>query len=469
MKKYKRIKLLAAIISPIVVVPTLVSCSRPTHINFLANYVNSLDATSLLGIAPDYFLSNYKDVPNNKFLDFTYLSNAINTSKTNIQRIPIADGKEVNIKGISRLEPYSILFNEWERVDEKKFWDIIPNIAYTSMGDSENKSRWWSDDKVENNLYGEDTSMYRFYKGKSNEEFEYQKIRVNDYKDKDSGVSPQKALLMAAQDLDRIYKLDNKLTNRANNINKLFKQRVQNITSNEAFKTFASVTNKTNRLINTNLDVGIIIGGEGVDDSSSFKFLTPNALPLFYSQQDGKGLGFNFPDPGNGNNTNEWRSSRYIDTFIFDTDGGQSLLNTFKSKFDYLIYVQSMASTLKNSQAYLDLSSFAPLLKEDQQPTYRIYKTTYFKFYDAIWGMYGYNFILDELINNMIPQFMKAPSNKNSPDNKLTNLETLKQSDEKFKINLIPKESYLTLRPDTTSQELTDWNYSKNNNEKPNI
>ena len=70
--------------------------------------------------------------------------------------------------------------------------------------------------------------------------------------------------------------------------------------------------------------------------------------------------------------------------------------------------------------------------------------------------MYGYNFILDELINNMIPQFMKASSNKNSPDNKLTNLETLKQSDEKFKINLIPKESYLTLRPDTKPQELTD-------------
>lgn len=467
MKKYKRIKLLAAIISPIVVVPTLASCSRPTHINFLANYVNSLDATSLLGIAPDYFLSNYKDLPNDKFLNFTYLSNVINTSKTNIQRIPIMDGKEVNIKGISRLEPYAILFNEWERVDEKKFWDIIPNIAYTSMGDSENKSRWWSDDTVTNNLYDKDTSMYRFYKDKNDQEkFEYKKIRVNDYKDKDSGVSPQKALLMAAQDLDRIYKLDNKLTNRANNINKLFKQRVENITSTEAFKTFAGVTNKTNGLINTNLNVGIIIGGEGLDNSSSFKFLTPNALPLFYSQQYGKGLGFNFPDPGNGNNTNKWRSSRYIDTFIIDTAGGDSLLETFKSQFDYLIYVQSMASTLKNSE--VDLKSFAPLLKEGQQPTDRIYKTTYFKFYDAIWGMYGYNFILDELINNMIPKFMEASSNKNSPDNKLTNLETLKQSDEKLKINLIPKESYLTLRPDTRPQELTDWNYS-NNNEKPNI
>ena len=467
MKKYKRIKLLAAIISPIVVVPTLVSCSRPTHINFLANYVNSLDATSLLGIAPDYFLSNYKDVPNDKFLNSTYLSNVINTSKTNIQRIPIMDGKEVNIKGISRLEPYSILFNEWERVDEKKFWDIIPNIAYTSMGDSENKSRWWSDDIVTNNLYNKDQTMYRFYKDKNGQKFEYKKIRVNDYKDKDSGVSPQKALLMAAQDLDRIYKLDNKLTNRANNINKLFKQRVEKITSTEAFKTFAGVTNKTNGLINTNLNVGIIIGGEDVDNSTSFKFLTPNALPLFYSQQDGKGLGFNFPDPVNANNTNEWRSSRYIDTFIFDTAGGKSLLDAFKSQFDYLIYVQSMASTLKNSQ--VNLLSFAPLLKENQQSTDRIYKTTYFKFYDAIWGMYGYNFILDELINNMIPQFMKASSKKNSPDNKLTNLETLKQSDEKFKINLIPKENYLTLRPDTRPQELTDWNYSNNNNEKPNI
>lgn len=467
MKKYKRIKLLAAIISPIVVLPTLASCSRPTHINFLANYVNSLDATSLLGIAPDYFLSNYKDLPNDEFLNFTYLSNVINTSKTNIQRIPIMDGKEVNIKGISRLEPYSILFNEWERVDEKKFWDIIPNIAYTSMGDSENKSRWWSDDIVENNLYGKDETMYRFYQGKNGQEFEYQKIRVNDYKDKDSGVSPQKALLMAAQDLDRIYKLDNKLTNRANNINELFKQRVQKITSDQAFKTFAGVTNKTNGLINTNLNVGIIIGGEGVDNSSSFKFLTPNALPLFYSQQYGKGLGFNFPDPGNGNNTNKWRSSRYIDTFIIDTTGGDSLLETFKSQFDYLIYVQSMASTLKNSE--VGLKSFAPLLKESQQWKNRIYKTTYFKFYDAIWGMYGYNFILDELINNMIPKFMEASSNKNSPDNKLTNLETLKQSDEKFKLNLIPKENYLTLRPDTKPQELTDWNYSKNNNEKPNI
>ena len=42
-----------------------------------------------------------------------------------------------------------------------------------------------------------------------------------------------------------------------------------------------------------------------------------------------------------------------------------------------------MASTLKNNQVDL-LSSFAPLLKENQQSTDRIYKTTYFKFYDAI-------------------------------------------------------------------------------------
>lgn len=463
MKTRMKMKIFTAILAPMVIVPTISSCSKPIHMNFLTNYVNSLDATSLLGIAPDYFLSNYKDITNDQFLNFTYLSQVINTNKTNIQRIPIMDGQEVNIKGISRLQPYTILFNEWEKVDEWKFKDIIPNIAYTSMGDSDSASRWWDDDTEDKYWYEKDTSMYRFYNNGINEDsFNYLSDRVNGYKNKDSGVSPQKALLMAANDLDNIYGLNGKLTKRANDINLLFKKRVENITSSEFFKTFAKVSsntndsiNTTNKLISTNLNVGIIMGGSN-DDSSNYKFLTPNALPLFYSQQVGKGLGFNFPNPTD--NTNEWRRSRYVETFIQDSSGGQQLTDQFKEKFDYLIYVQSRDNVLKRNTP--NLSGFSSLLTKNDESNNninnRIYTTTYYKFYDAIWGMYGYNHILDDLINNIMTQFTSYDT---------TNLDSLKTSDEKYKLNLIPTSSYITLRPNISSEYITDWNYQYNKSE----
>lgn len=471
MNKLKWIKFFSFLAAPAIAVPALTSCfssgSPINHINFLANYVNSLDANSLLGVAPHHFISNKSSFEVEKFIENTYLKDYFNHDKTKVNKYKIMDGQEVNLKDIARLEPYSILFNEWERVDENKFHDIIPHIAYTSMGDTENQSRWWQDDKEETFWYTKDESMLKYYQYTDwNNTNTYQSERVKLYATVDSGVSPQKALLMAAKDLDKIYNLNGALTKRANDSVMQFKNRVTAITNNEYFKTFVSTTSQTvsdNQNSDThknNINVGVVLGGAS-DNSSTWQFLTPNALPLFYSSQQGKGLGFNFPDPKD--NTHKFRFSHYNETYIKSTSSTDELFEQFKNKFDYLIYVQSDTNTVKNNTP--NLEGFDELLKEPKIGDFkkRIYSTTNMKFYDAIWGMIGYEYILNDLVDKMIPQFTSSQyySQKKSSV-KIANSNSLIEEDKKNRWNLIKPQDFVYLTPNMDKTIFKEWNYNKN-------
>lgn len=468
-------KKLLCFVPAVVATPIIAtSCGTINHINFLVNYDNSLDASLALGISPDYYLSNtYKYGENKAYAP--YLDTYLNKSLTKVEDLKIYDGQETDLKALSKLQPYTMMVNEWERVDEKQYDGIVPHIAYTSMGDTQD-ARFNSSDSKETTGYDKDESMTRFYK-KDNNATGPSGSSLNSYGTFDYGVSPQKALTMAAKDIDSIYNTGGIFETRAKEINEMTATRIKAITDDEYFKTFLKskynnssnsvATNISTNETTNNITVGIIAGGSK-NDSSTFSLLTPNALPLFYSTLDGRGLKFNFPEPATtGLDKN---ATTYTATFIkAPNNDGETLIKAFTGKFDYLIYY----STIANSESKLNDSSkteFAKMLKttttgqqtqtkDDSSNTNRIYESTYFDIYDPIWGMMGYSHLLDILLEKIIPQFTKNDTITNTQENGTNTLDALVTKDKANRINFPSKDISSTIRKDTDFTKFPSWNY----------
>ena len=317
-------------------------------------------------------------------------------------------------------------------------------------------ARWNSNDK------DEDKSMTRFYLNNGNptgsEKSSLYRFGKNDY-----GVSPQKAADMAANDIDKIYDTDGLFINRSNQINNKLETIIKDWNSSGEFKKFLTVKNTAqsstdiNNPTNTysnNINLGIISGGTS-DNSSTFRFLTPNALPLFYSGLSGRGLGFNFPEPKNSNFKNE---TNYIDTWIKASESS-TLLTEFEGKFDYLIYFQSLANQSEGKTP--DLSGFKKLLKTEKQESFMnsIYSSTYFDIYGPIWGVMGYVHLLDNLRENIIPYFVGTKTNEKPINLNTFNLETFKKEVNKTKINFVKKEDMAIIRQDTDFKTFKEHTY----------
>lgn len=453
-----------AIATPIITT----SCSSVKHINFLVNYDNALDLSLSLGIAPDYYLSNtYKY--GNDYMYATYLQPSFNSEMTQIKDIRIYDGEETDLKSLARLEPYTMLMNEWERVDADEYKGIVSNLAYTSMGDTINE-RWNSSDSTDTNGFEQDLSMTRFYTGITGEG------KASEFATTDYGVSPQKAALEGAEDLDEIYGTGGLFTERASVINDLVKKRISAINKNTEFQNFISLstnsdspstgTEKGNGLENSinnetssyanNVSLCIISGGTK-NDSSSFKILTPNAVPLFYSQLDGRGLGFNFADPVNSSFKN---TTNYSSTWISATDSN-TLLTEFAGKFDYIIYFQGLSSLANNVQP--NLTGFEKLLKTGvQSQNNRIYTSTYFDIYMPIWGMMGYSHLLNLMVDTILPYFTNSGSSRVSSSIDWTTLQTL---DTNNRVNYPKKENLVTIRSSTNFETFPTWSYAPSNSQ----
>ncbi len=404
------------------------SCSASLkHVNLLANYDNALDALLMLGIAPQHYLSNFASL-NDKNLDYaTYLNQSLNRAEispdqagatpnsTMIHDIRIYDGEDTDLKTLSRLNPYTLLVNEWEKVDSHQYKDIVEHMAYTSMGDTE-QARWH-----ESNGDAMDQHMLDIYNGLKKTNGEDHRFATNDY-----GVSPQKALSMAAKDIDNIYKTGGIFSQRATEINNKLSENIKEWNKSEEFKKFKMLKTTSGATKYSSLDykettapqtatinLGIIMGGRGVGNASSYSLLTPNAIPLFYSGIEDRGLGFSFPQPKNPDTFKN--PTKYNETFISAGKNGSSseVTEQFKGKFDYLIYVSSLQS--EKLDVELDYEAFKTLLKKEKQQNVKnnIYDAKYHDIYSAIWGTMGYIHLLEQMKTTIIPHFMKGDTNFN--------------------------------------------------------
>lgn len=436
-----------AIATPIV----LSSCSSIKHETFIANYDNALDNSLSFGIAPDYYLSNTYKYNNGQLSHAPYLNEYLNTELTKVVDIKVYDGEETDRKSLSRLSPYTMLVNEWEKADAAEYEGIISHLAYTSMGDTMD-ARWNSNDKTQ------DESMKRFYLSENKQPVGDKNSSLYRFGTNDYGVSPQKAADMAANDIDKIYNTDGLFINRSNQINNKLETIITNWNDSAEFKKFLTVNNTTqsptdnNNTTNTysnNINLGIISGGTS-DNSSTFRLLTPNAVPLLYSGLRGRGLGFNFPEPTDKSFKNE---TNYIDTWIKASESS-TLLTQFKGKFDYLIYIQNLANQSEGKEP--DLSGFKELLKTEKQKSFMnsIYPSTYFDIYGPIWGVIGYVHLLDNLRENIIPYFVGTKTNESS-----INLETFKTEVNKTQINFVKKEDMAIIRQDTDFKTFKEHTY----------
>lgn len=459
-KKFKKFIPLVLATSAIVPIVTTSCTSSIEHKNYLVNYNNGLDASLALGITPAYYLSNiYKYGPN-----YAYAKSFIDPhlgKDTKIEDLKIYDGQDTDLKSLSRLQPYSLLVNEWERVDVAQYNNIVPNLLYTSMGDTINGR--WNENDVE-----KDPSMTRFYKDIQTPitpgESDLIGSDVKRYATSDFGVSPEKALSMAATDIDRVYKTNGVFEKRATDIRNKFKQRITDWNNSKEFQKILNPTsspteNQTpDQTYKNNVNLGIIYGGTN-DNATTFSFLTPNAVPLIYSQLNGRGLGFNFPEP----NDSKFKTyATYVTTYIksASSDSNQ-LLEQFKNKFDYLIYVQSLENYSNGKTP--DLQSFQTLLKTNIGETSvndkRIYQTNYLDFYEAIWGIMGVNYILDTFENKIIPQFSETLTPSTGMDTNKFNLETFKTEVGKNKINFPTSNDVKLIYKDTDFSTFKDFNY----------
>lgn len=462
MKKVKN-KFFKLIFSTALISPIAFACgTEPTveHTNFLVNYDNALDASLSLGISPDYYLSNFARY-GKEYIVAPYLKDYIDDKETNIEDIKVYDGVETDRKSLLKLKPYAMLVNEWERVDEKEYDGIVSHMCYTSMGDTIER-RWnKNDDTGIDGKYKADYSMTRFYKTQNSSGKTEALIALEKYSTYDWGVSPQKALELAANDIDKTYNTNGLFAQRAKEMNDKLEQRIKVWNEDSEFVKFLSnnqnsqstttttnttfeTTDQSTNFNNNNVTIGIILGGQN-NDSSQFKFLTPNAFPLLYSQLKGRGLGFNFPEPQDPAAFKN--STHYVETYVKAQDGsGAELLTQFKGKFDYLIYSESLDAISLNKEP--NLEGFKTLLKTNNQDTNnRIYVSNYHELYSTIWGTMGYSYWLDKLLYEILPQFMGS------------NLNTLKQSDEKTKIKYPDIETNTIIRKETDFDLFPKWTY----------
>lgn len=448
--KRKWLKILP-VFSLAAVVPALAtSCANSStsqRVNLLVNYDNALDATLALGISPDYYLSNfYKYGEDFKYAP--YLKDYLNSNLTQIEDIRVYDGEETDAKALSRLNGYTLLVNEWERTDQNEYQNLVDHLAYTSMGDTINQ-RWNNNDALGVNGYKQDTSMTRFYQNITGDG------KASEFATIDYGVSPQKALSEAAYYIDAIYDTGGIFTERATVINQNFEKKIQAWNNDQSFKTFkqtSSATSFTTTDQNT-INVGIIYGSSTSNDPSvSFRFLTPNAVPLLYSTLETRGLGFSFPEPVDNSFKN---TTNYQSTWITASDSKTNLLTQYSNKFDYLIYFPSLNVQISNTKQ--DLTKFKGLLKTEYQtePLKRIYETTYFDIYMPIWGMIGYNHILDLFANKIIPYFM-GQTNTNS-----SAVSSIQSANNSVKIDFPKSDDQSIIRPNTNFYNFKIWNYLK--------
>ncbi len=171
-----------AIFVPLYVVQELNQDKKLNYFNILTTYDNAHDNMTALGYAPDFDTTS----SSGRIKYASYLNGYVNDEITEYVNVKIMDGQEVDRKVIDSLTLDTVVLNEWMKVDAYKFDGIVNNLAYTSMGDSDD-ARYNSPMTTGGYTWSQQNNI-------------------------DAGFK------MLANDLDNIYKLNGDLISRADSI-----------------------------------------------------------------------------------------------------------------------------------------------------------------------------------------------------------------------------------------------------------
>ncbi|MEG1820614.1 MAG: hypothetical protein RR201_00020 [Malacoplasma sp.] len=314
-------------------------------INYFTTYDNALDMSLALGIAPDYDTTSSAG----KIKYANYLKPYVNENMTQFENVSIMDGGEVNRPAISKLKANTIALNEWMRADAHKFKDVINDIVYTSMGDSNEAN--YNDDVI----YTQGSWKYNY------------------------SVSVSNAFLMMSKGLDAIYTNEaTKFYNKANDIINLQIQRIKSIqekNKNTIIKD--KINGKTLGFIYTRAsNIGQIL-------SSTVSIYAPSVYPFLYSKKVGRGIGFEFPAPRDAG----FENITHYKTHDIRATSFTDLIAQFKNKFDYLVIMASDTSTITKQEAIS--SEMSTLLKGPAILNQNVVFGSAGDWYTNSWGIIG--------------------------------------------------------------------------------
>ena len=340
-----------AIFVPLYVVQELNQDKKLNYFNILTTYDNAHDNMTALGYAPDFDTTS----SSGRIKYASYLNGYVNDEITEYVNVKIMDGQEVDRKVIDSLTLDTVVLNEWMKVDAYKFDGIVNNLAYTSMGDSDD-ARYNSPMTTGGYTWSQQNNI-------------------------DAGFK------MLANDLDNIYKLNGDLISRADSIIENDKKRISTI-------------NNSNKNILNGKTIGIIASSAQNKDEieNKFSFYSPYVYPMIYSNDPNKGIGLSFPSPKDSSFINDTHGYNK-DASQIKGDSSTQLLQQFENKFDYLIFCCNDISYLDNKFSFDDVlnSNIKSLLKDQSNAKNNILFTSRGQWYESAWGIIGKREILTSI------------------------------------------------------------------------
>lgn len=197
--------------------------------------------------------------------------------------------------------------------------------------------------------------------------------------------------------------------------------------------------------------IGFILGKKSETNplvDENFHLYTPHTYPQFYSKYDDTGLKMNFPV---FNDVSFYNASHFADPDIIagdansyhtfkDSNNGSKIIEAFKYKFDYLVYMAYDVRDSNFTEQEVVNSNISNLLKvsKNQNTTYdqkedAIFYTTYSDMYMTTWGPIGQSLGLSKFIEWVNMDLLKNETKKVYESNSLilynevlTNLNSLK-------------------------------------------
>lgn len=391
----KRFIKISVLLSPLLATPLLTSCwfSYERH-NIASTFYNSFDMLVTLGISPDIQskTSLTEENSKNRLNYVPYMEKYIEPSKINFTLAKFNYSEPIILE-MSKLEIDTLVLNEWDRVNEKKYLEggkAARYIAYTSMADSINSK------------YNNDNIYYKSSKYKHD-------MSVNSWHTyKEGTFSYISALKMLATDLDKRYVSNDALGN------KLYLDR-----ANEVEKHYVDRVNALRKIIQDHplfkgKNIGILSGqnsGGGGSESlegNKIKYIyDPFIYPYIYGGED-IGMGFDFPKPDTAIATQvTWADDGGSLATIGTGTGSGDISTYFQNKFDFIIYMASPyeiknVESLTEKMTSLNITKF--LKNNTNEPSNkltnsdRVVAVDYLDWYPSTWGPLGTEHVMNQFV-----------------------------------------------------------------------
>lgn len=389
---FKKIAKKGFIFASISIIPitTLTSCSLNNNEMISTNYItsafyNAYDMLTALGIAPK--TQAYANSGLGKKV-WDYMKPYVDENKTKFA--VFGQGSSTpNLIQLKSFKTYTLILNEWAKPDENKY--IGPNnsgakhVAYTSMGDSINSK------------YNAETST-----GKDSN------IDWHDYSE--GLFSYRGATEMLANDLDKYFypnpsKVDDMVfSSYSERANFIFRKDIERINAIRNQVQSSSLKGKT---------IGIFSGQNGGGSYVATEKLTAIYEPFLYPQLYGPeniGFGLKFPKPiDNVSNPLKWADPGNLASVVAKDPA--ILKESFKNKFDYIIYVASPGLEEQDIQKQFNDFSISDFftqstikdgtntnLSYENVKNKRFVSVRYEDWYPTAWGPIGVSHLVTEMV-----------------------------------------------------------------------